>query len=292
LLVSMTGFGAGLASDDKRRTARVEARSVNHRYLDVVLHFSRRHVEWEDRTRRLVNDRLARGRVEIFATLEECDTEARNVRLDRGLLAGYSRAVGEAEKVVGPLSFSLPALLSIPDLFVIEDNPDDVESTWPVLAQAIEQALDDLLEMRVSEGLRLQDDMLRRLEQVEVWLGDIASKVPGMVEEYRGRLASRIAELVSSPPVAEERIAAEVALFADRSCVTEELVRATSHIAHFRQACAGSGQVGRKLDFLLQELNREANTIASKVADSEIAQLVVSVKAELEKIREQVQNIE
>lgn len=291
MLVSMTGFGSGVAGDH-RRSARVEARSVNHRYCDILLHFSPRHVDWEEQARRLVDARISRGRVEIFATLEECDIEERTVRLDASLLAGYARAVSRAEEIVGPLPFTLDALLAIPDLFVVEENPDDEESAWPVLEKALIQALDRLVDMRVREGRRLQEDVLQRLARIEDWLADIAERAPRVVVEYRTRLASRLAELLASPPVAEERLAAEVALFADRSCITEELVRAHSHIAQFRQTCGENGQVGRKLDFLLQELNREVNTVASKAADSEIARFVVSIKAELEKIREQAQNIE
>ena len=286
----MTGFGTGVASDGEHR-ARVEIRSVNHRYRDVLVHMPYPHVIWEERIRRLLDGRISRGRIEIFVILEGFGDRKRTVTLNSGLLAGYADALAEAAPVIGSPTVTLESLLLIPELFVVEDDLD-AESMWPLIEQALVLALDELIRMRQAEGQSLQADILERLVDIEEWIEDIEERVPVVVKAYRDHLAARLDELADSVPVAEERIASEVVVFADRSCITEELVRAKTHIRHFREACDSEDPVGRKLDFLLQELNREVNTMASKAADSQIATLVVDIKAQLEKVREQVQNIE
>jgi uncharacterized protein (TIGR00255 family) len=289
VLVSMTGFGTGVSGDEKQQI-RVEIRTVNHRYRDVVIHTPHPHAGWEESIRQIVHERLHRGRVEIFVVIEDFGLAERTVRLNKSLLEGFAATLSEATRVVGPLNVTLESLLLIPDMFVVTEKKD--ADLWPLIEQALSMALDSLVNMRQSEGQRLQQDMLQRLHLVEQWLDDIAERVPSIVAEYRERLGARLAELVASPSITEDRLAAEMIIFADRCCISEELVRARSHITHFREACTTNGQVGRKLDFLLQELNREVNTMASKTADSQAAAIVVDIKAELEKIREQAQNIE
>lgn len=291
LLLSMTGYGVGAAVDD-RWQARVEARSVNHRYRDVVLHLSQRRPSWEERIRQLAEERVARGRLEIFVVLEEYGDGERTVSLDRGLLAGYARAVQQASSIVGDIEVTLEALLAVPGMFTLAESASNTDSGWPVVQQAVVQALDQLVDMRAVEGRGLQEDMLKRLNLIDGWIDEIALRAPEVVEDYRTRLTDRVRELLGNAPISEDRVATEIAIFADRSCITEELVRAKSHLSQWRLTCASGEPVGRKLDFLLQELNREANTIASKAADSRIAGTVISIKAELEKVREQTQNIE
>lgn len=291
MFTSMTGFGTGAAAD-ACRSARVEVKAVNHRYLDVVLHLPHHYASCEDKVRALIAEHITRGRVEIFVVLEEFVSRERTVTLDKPLLMGYAKALAEAKDIVGPLSFNLEALLAVPGLFQVEELPDDATAAWPVLQDALTKALRDLVAMRKAEGERLQADMMARLDTIEGWLTEIQERVPAVVAEYKAKLTTRIADLLEAVPISEDRIATEIAIFADKACITEELVRAASHIKHFREACCETSSVGRKLDFLLQELNREVNTIASKAADGRIAQLVVSIKAELEKVREQAQNIE
>ncbi len=290
MLKSMTGFGAGIANDGLR-AARVEARAVNHRFLDIIFHLPRGLASLEDQLRKRVESRIFRGRIEIFATLEEFATRERTVKLDDGLLLGYMHALAKSEKLTGPLPLDLASIIAVPGIFTVEEVPVDPEVA-PVLEAALDKALAELVAMRTSEGLRLEQDMLARMAKLRQWLLAVENQCPAVVESYRSRLQARIAELMKILPVDESRIALEVALFADKSCVAEECVRAASHIAHFHEACGTPGPVGRKLDFLLQELHREVSTLAVKSNDSLIAQHTVDMKAELEKVREQVQNIE
>jgi uncharacterized protein (TIGR00255 family) len=285
----MTGFGSAVSNNEKQQI-RVEIRSVNHRYRDVVVHLPHPQIEWEEKIRQLVCDRLHRGRIEVFVIPEDSGLKEQTVRLNTTLLESYAAACTEAGRILGPLNITFESLLLIPGMFVVVEK--DAADLWLSIEQALRMALDRLVTMRESEGRRLQQDILGRLDLVEQWVDQIAERVPGMVDGYCERLRSRLNELVAAPGITEERLAAEMVIFADRSCISEELTRARSHIVQFRQACRTEGPVGRKLDFLLQELNREANTMAAKTADNQAADLVVNIKTELEKVREQVQNIE
>ena len=288
---SMTGFGAGSASDGKH-LARCEVRAVNHRFLDISFHLPRGLGALEENLRKIVSERIFRGRVEIFATLEDFGTGARTVKLDEDLLSAYLTAIDKCAESTGPLKMDMASLLVIPNLFIAEETLEQPEEMSALLEQALAEAITGLVLMRATEGSRLQQDMVMRMLQVQSWLDDVQARCPAVVTEYRSRLTSRIAELLQSLPVDEARLAIEVAIFADKSCVAEECVRAATHIKHFLDTCDLHVPVGRKLDFLLQELNREVNTLTVKSNDSLLSQLAVNMKTELEKIREQVQNIE
>jgi len=292
MLASMTGYGSAAYSGEEYG-AKVEVRTVNHRYCDVQVRLPKRYQSLEDRVRKVAADYIERGRAEIFVTVEEFHGKERTVRLDKGLLEGYRKAFSEAGALLGQSSpLTLEVLAGLEGLFVVEEAEIDAGAVWPVVEKAAREAFARLAEMRAMEGTRLQEDMLRRLGRVEELLGEIARRSPEVVEAYRVRLAERIGQLLPSEQIDEARLALEVALFADKSNIDEEITRARSHIEQFRAACFAREAVGRKLDFLLQELNREINTIGSKAQDSAISALVVEVKAELEKIREQAQNIE
>jgi uncharacterized protein (TIGR00255 family) len=293
VLRSMTGYGTATV-DSELYKARIEIRAVNHRYLDLLIHLPAKLAALEDKVRKLAGQKIYRGRVEIFINLEEFGNRDRTVKLDKNLLMGYDQAFKAVREIMDLQSISCEALLAIPELFILEEEDVDAQNIWPLLEQALDNALHGLITMRETEGKRLEEDMLARLVFLEEQLAAIEKRSPVVVQEYQQRLTTRISELVATPPVSEERIATEIALYADKACITEEIVRFTSHIAQFRSMCSEyeSGGIGRKLDFLLQELNREVNTIGSKAADGQIAHLVVSMKAELEKVREQVQNIE
>lgn len=287
----MTGFGSAAASTADY-SVKIEVRSVNHRYGEIVVRTPKGYHAIEDRVRRLAGEFIERGRTEIFVSIEEFHGRQRTVRLDKGLLEGYRHAFQEAGETLGQSgSLTLDMLPAIQDVFLVEEFEADIDSVWPLIEGAAREALKRLVDMRSIEGNRLEEDMLQRLLHVETLLSAIARRSPDVVEDYRKRLTERIAEMLSQD-IDEQRIALEVALFADKSNIDEEITRARSHIEQFRSACCAGGAVGRKLDFLLQELNREINTIGSKAQDGEIARLVVEVKAELEKIREQVQNIQ
>lgn len=288
----MTGYGSASRADEKR-SVKVEARAVNHRFSDIVLRLPKGYQPLEERLRKTASEYVQRGRVEIFVTVEEFGANERTVRLDQGLLKGYLEAFSAAAALLETrVSPSLETLLSLPGVLTLDEVDVDVEAAWPLLEEVLREALSELSRMRRSEGERLYADIVHRLSIVEQIIRQMAAKAPLVVEEYRSRLAERVREWMGDLPVDESRMALEVALFADKANIDEEITRALSHVVEFRRACQAEGGVGRKLDFLLQELQREVNTIASKAHDAEIAGWVVECKAEIEKIREQVQNIE
>lgn len=288
----MTGYGSG-SRTDAQRSVKVEARAVNHRFSDIVLRLPKGYQALEERLRKVAAEYVQRGRVEIFLTVEEFGANERTVRLDQGLLKGYLEAFSAAAALLDTqASPDVETLLRLPGVLSVDEVDVDLDAAWPVIEEALREALSELTRMRRSEGERLYADIVHRLSKVEQIIGQMAAKAPLVVEEYKNRLAERIQEWMADGPLDESRLAMEVAFFADKASIDEELTRATSHISEFRKVCLTEGSVGRKLDFLLQELQREINTIASKAHDVQIAGWVVECKAEIEKIREQIQNIE
>lgn len=287
----MTGYGSAARSDSERAVT-VEVRSVNHRYSDIVPKLPKGYQALEERIRRVAGEFVQRGRVEIFVSIEEYRAKERTVRIDRGLLEGYAWAFREAAALLGAEdTLDVDKLLAFPDVLIVEEREVDVDAAWPMIDEALREALDRLVAMRQAEGERLFADIAHRLRRIEQIIQQMAERAPSVVEEYRRRLWERSKEWLGEFPIDENRLALEVALFADRASIDEELTRARSHISEFLKVCKERG-AGRKLDFLLQELQREANTIGSKAHDTHLAAWVVEVKAEIEKIREQVQNIE
>ena len=291
LLRSMTGYGRAVASAGDR-AATVEVRSVNHRYLDLVVRLPRGLGGLEERVRSTVQQRFERGRIEIAVTVEEHGAADRRVKIDRGLLLALRAALVEARAVLGTAEpVTLSHVLSIPEVLQVEEPAPDLEAWWDVVSQALGQALDSVVAMRAREGQALAADILVRLDRLEELAQRVRERAPAVVQEAAVRLCQRLSELVPQG-VDPQRLAQEVAIIADRCDVSEELARIGSHLRQLRDLTAQAAPAGRKMDFLLQELNREWNTIGSKAADAQISQWVVEAKAELEKIREQVQNIE
>jgi len=292
LLKSMTGFGRGEAYGESKKFT-VELKSVNHRFCEVILRLPRNMVSLEDRARRLIQSRISRGRIDGYFSVEECSEQEPVVKVDKALAASYYKAMEELKVTLGLTDpVTIQHLINLPGLLVLAEPEEEVETWWPVISQAIEQALDSLMEMRLAEGKQLKMDLIRRLERIAEINGQIKARAPEVVTEYHERLLQRIREWLPDIPLDQNRLAMEVAIFAERSNITEEVVRLASHISQFRELLEKGSPVGRKLDFLIQEMNREINTIASKAPDIEISQMVVEVKSELEKMREQVQNIE
>lgn len=292
MLSSMTGFGYAVYEDAERKV-RCEARSVNHRYLDIVIRLPRPYMALEERVRRVASERVMRGRLEIFVSVEEFTGKRRTMSLDTDLLRSYMDAIQEARQIAdleGRLS--VDTLVNLPDIIRVTEEEVDVEAVWPSFEVALQGTLDKLVEMRRSEGKRLTHDISGRIQWIDGALQQIAQRSPEVVQLYHQRLQRRVAEWQSDVSIDPDRIAAEVALFAERADISEEIVRARSHVQEFLASCQSGSAVGRKLDFLLQELHREINTIGSKANDSEISSYVVAVKSEIEKIREQVQNVE
>jgi uncharacterized protein (TIGR00255 family) len=289
---SMTGFGRGEAEGQGKKFT-VEVKSVNHRFCEVMLRMPRGMISLEEKARRYIQTRLARGRVDGFIAVEDCAEKTPTVKVDKALAASYYKAMEELLGNLGISSEIKPEhLFTLPNVFSLEEPADDINAYWPVLEQALSAAVDGLLDMRGTEGMRLKEDLASRLEQIRVILKGIESRAPEVVEEYRLRLNQRLQEWLNDSTLDVNRLMAEVAIFADRSNITEELVRLFSHINQTGATLNMEEPVGRKLDFLLQEMNREINTIASKASDLTIARAAVDIKSELEKIREQIQNLE
>jgi len=292
MLRSMTGFGASdLATAAGRYT--VEARSLNHRFLEIMVRLPRELAPLEDRIRALVQGRVLRGRVEVAIMRENYGKRLRTVRIDLDLAKAFASALNELKQALElPGSPDLAMLSALPDLIRIEEQKEDLEAAWTAIAEAVEVALSRLVAMREREGARLTSDLGQRVRRLAERADEIERRAPLVVQEHAARLTRRIEELIGMPPVDEGRLAAEVAIFADRSDIAEETTRFRSHLAQMQQMLIGSGAAGRTLEFLVQELGREANTIGSKANDVEISRAVIAVKGELESLREQIQNLE
>lgn len=289
---SMTGFGRGEAGSELGRIV-VEMKAVNHRFSEVVFRMPRQFAALEEPARKLVLNRVSRGRVDVFVSWEAA-AKARGVKVDKELAIAYYNALMELGGEIGSKSeLSLDTLARLPDVLKVEEGEVTADDLWPTFEAATAAAVENLIAMREREGANLAQDLLARAGRIEEMGRNVALRAPLVVEEYRARLSKRLEELLGQSNVVDpQRLAQEVALFADRSDITEEIQRLSSHLSQFRAALAGSDAVGRKLDFLVQEIGREINTIGSKANDVTITNYVVDGKSELEKVREQVQNIE
>ena len=288
----MTGFGArDLATAAGRYT--VEARSLNHRFLEIIVRLPRELAPLEDRIRALVQGRVLRGRVEVAIMRENYGKRLRTVRIDLDLAKAFASALNELKQALElPGSPDLAMLSALPDLIRIEEQKEDLEAAWTAIAEGLEVALSRLVAMREREGARLASDLGQRVRRLAERADEIERRAPLVVQEHAARLTRRIEDLIGMPPVDEGRLAAEVAIFADRSDIAEETTRLRSHLAQMQQMLIGDGPAGRTLEFLVQELGREANTIGSKANDVEISRAVIAVKGDLESLREQIQNLE
>ena len=289
---SMTGYGRSMVRRDGRELT-VELKSVNHRFLDIYFRMPRFFGFAEDTIRKLLSSRLSRGHVDVFMTYRNLREDARAVRADRALYLAYAKALEDMIGMCGsiPDDRSLMKLAMLPDVLVVTEAEEDLEALNALIAEAVTGALDILVAMREREGESLKEDLSERLARLEQMRQEIGSRYPDTVKEDEERLRQRIEELLDVP-VDQTRLLQEVAIMADRSAISEELVRLDSHFAQMREMLENGQAVGRKLDFLVQELNREVNTISSKSQDIHITRLVVAGKAEIEKIREQTQNVE
>lgn len=288
---SMTGYGRCHLEEDGREMT-VEVKSVNHRFLDISYRLSRTLSFLDDAVRKGVSARLARGHVDVFVSYENHRQDARTVRVDTALAAAYHQALEELAAAVGrDADLPLAEYARLPDVLTVQEKDEDQQAVRELFVRALDGALDGLIQMREQEGERMHADMLEKLDAIDGLRETIAVRAPMVVNEYREKLSQRIAALTDGE-LDEARLLTEVALFADRAAIDEELVRLKSHLDALRDTTQMAEPVGRKLDFLVQELNRETNTIGSKASDTAIAQAVVAAKGEIEKLREQVQNIE
>ena len=292
MIYSMTGYGSGDGLSGKT-ALHVELKSVNNRFLDCSVRLPRSCSFAEEKVKSLVQSYIGRGKVDVFITVDSSQEDDVQVKLNEPLLRAYKQAVEEMKrKFLIPDDMAAAAYSRIPDVFVLEKKELDQEAFLTDLIVVVEEALDAICAMRAREGDRLAADLSRKLDELEAMRQTVAARSPETVKEYREKLLARMQEVLGTAGIDESRILTEAALFADKVAVDEELVRLDSHIRQFRDLLKAGGAVGRKLDFLIQELNREVNTIGSKCVDLEITKVVVEMKSTIEKIREQAQNIE
>lgn len=289
---SMTGYGRAQRQIDGRDIT-VEMRSVNHRFFEFSPRVSRSYAYLEDKLKNLVNAKISRGKLDLSLTVLTIDGTNTQVEINHALAGSYLSALRGLGSELGlPDDVTITSLARFNDIFVVRKTEDDEDATWNAVSQVAGEALEKILAMRATEGEKLKQDILGRLSSIEGLVKRVEEISPKTVEEYRQRLTAKITEVLEQKQLDESRILTEAAIFAEKIAVSEETVRLKSHIGQFRGILESGGSVGRKLDFLVQELNREANTIGSKAQDIEIARIVVDIKSEIEKIREQIQNIE
>lgn len=289
---SMTGYGRGEAVLNGRSIT-VEVRSVNNRYLDCAVKVPRVFIFAEDAVKSKVQSSISRGKVDVFVTIDGAGADSVTITLNRPVADGYYAALVELRDAYGlrdDLSVSL--LSRLPDVFLVEKSPEDVETVAADICTVLDSALSDFNAMREREGRKLSEDILSRSDTIQQLTALVELQSPKTVADYRARLETKMKEVLQNTQLDDSRILTEAAVFADKVAVDEETVRIRSHLDQLRSMLEQGGPIGRKLDFLIQEFNREANTIGSKCNDIETARHVINIKAEVEKIREQVQNIE
>ncbi len=295
MATSMTGFGRGETFDTDRRVS-VEIKSINNRYCDIQIRLPRILAPLENRIREEIGRQASRGKIDVFINYEDKSPNAYRVSLDTGLVLAYANALREIAQVADiPEALNASVISRMSDVLHTEPAQVDPEAVWQLLQQALQQALAALGQMRQQEGSRLVNDLLERTKTLLLLHQEIASRAPLVLSDYRVRLQARIEELLGERAgelFDEQRLAAEVAIFADKCSIDEELVRLDSHLLQLQTILQADEPVGKKLDFLVQEINREINTIGSKANALELTNRVVAMKTELEKIREQIQNLE
>lgn len=289
---SMTGYGRGEANDTANKIT-VEIKSINHRYSEIVVKQPRQYLLLEDSVRRLIQKHIQRGRVEVYIKVEETGAKKPEIRVDKDIAIAYYKSLKDLANCLEiPPDINIHQLVVLPEVIKIEELEDDLDYIWSVMELALKNALEQLITMRENEGEMLKKDLEQRINNLKDLSDKINTRSPLVVEEYREKLKNRIKELIDETQYDENRFNQEVVYLAEKGSITEELVRLESHYKQFNSSLNSNESVGRKLDFLIQELNRETNTIGSKANDLEIGQLVVEMKSEIEKMREQVQNIE
>ena len=292
MIKSMTGFGRCEIQNGSRKFT-VELKSVNHRYLDVNIRMPKKLNFFETAIRTLLKSYANRGKVDIFITYEDLSQSQVSVKYNAVLAAEYLKYLRQMEEEFGlENDIRVSTLSRYPEVFTMEEQSEDEEELWNGLKEALEGAFGQFVETRKAEGENLKKDILSKLDSLETEIVFVEERSPQIVAEYRAKLEEKMKELLADTQIEDSRIAAEVILFAEKICTDEEVVRLKSHIRHMRATLEEKEGIGRKLDFIAQEMNREANTILSKANDLEVSDHAITLKTEIEKIREQIQNIE
>ena len=292
MIKSMTGFGRYEISEGERKFT-VEMKAVNHRYLDVSIKIPKKLSFFESAVRNMLKKYIERGKVDVFVTYEEYTQNNVCIEYNKDIAEEYMKYL---DQMAGDFSLEndirVSTLSRYPEVFTMEEQTMDEEELWRELEQAVQGAAENFVEAREAEGENLKEDLIGKLDAMAVHVDFITDRSPHIIKEYKEKLREKIQELLEDTRVDESRLLTEVTIFADRVCVDEELVRLRSHIAQTKEALLAGGSVGRKLDFIAQEMNREANTILSKTTDIEVSGHAIELKTEIEKVREQIQNIE
>lgn len=292
MIKSMTGFGRAMAEKDGYVIS-VELKSVNHRYFEFNCRLPRQYGFAEEKLKSYVNSKVSRGKVDCFLGIEALDTDNADVVVNHTLASAYIKAMNELAKEYSLKNdISSVSISRFPDVFVLKKADEDEEKLWGYIKEVADEAIEKFVAMRETEGEQMKKDVLSRADYILDCVSFIESRSPQTVKEYNDKLIARVHELIGDASLDENRIIQEVAIYADKVAVAEETVRLRSHISQLKEFLESSEPIGRKMDFLVQEINRETNTIGSKACDVEIARKVVDIKAEVEKIREQIQNIE
>ena len=288
----MTGYGR---SEKVTPTAKctVEIKSVNHRYLDLSIKLPRKLNMFEAEIRDVLKDYIQRGKVDVYVSFEDYSKESVNIKYNSEIAAEYVKYFAQmAEEFELDNDIRVSALSRMPEVLVSEDENINEEEIWKLVKDALTEACDAFVVTRIKEGENLKNDLLEKLDSMSANVAFIEERYPQIIEDYKNRLTSKIKEVLDDKQIDESRILTEVCIYSDKVCVDEEMVRLKSHIDAVREALTSGGAVGKRLDFLAQELNREANTTLSKSTDIEISNVAITIKTEIEKIREQIQNIE
>lgn len=294
MVKSMTGFGRASSAEGSEKNFSIEIKSVNHRYLDVNIRMPKTFISLEEKMRRLISEKLSRGKVDVFINFKDYSKAQGMAKVNLEFARSYAKCLDYLKEEFKDLEddIKLSMIAKHPDVIVIEEKEEDLEKLWNDIKIVLEKSIDSIVDMRLNEGEKLAQDILDKSSKIESLVNFIESKSSIIVENYRVKLKDRIKELLGDIEIDEARLATEVIIFADKATIDEEIIRLKSHISQLRESLSFKEAVGRKLDFLVQEMNREANTIASKSTDLEITNSVIDIKNIIEKIREQVQNIE
>lgn len=292
MLKSMTGYGRAQKILSGRDIL-VEIRSVNHRYYEYSSRIPRTYNYIDEKLKALLKNSISRGKVEVAVTINSIESKDTEIAINKAVAEGYVQALRSISDELGlEDDLTLSKMMKLPDIFTIQKTPDDEEQVWNDVAQVAEEAVAKFVEMRTTEGQRLKTDITEKADGILRMVMEVERLSPITVENYRSRLFRKLSEILESKEVDEQRILTEAAVFAEKIAVDEETVRLRSHISQLKNMLSSDEAVGRKLDFIVQEMNREVNTIGSKAQDLNITKIVVDMKAEIEKIREQIQNIE
>lgn len=292
MMKSMTGFGRAEVMEGNRKFT-VEMKSVNHRYLDINIKMPKKISFFESAVRNLLKEYIQRGKVDVFITYEDYNEDNFSLKYNEEAAREYFRYLKKMSETFGlEYDVTVSKLSRYPEIFTLEEQSVDEKELWAILEKTIRGASEQFVASRIAEGENLRKDLVEKLDGMISYVDYIETRSPEILTEYRGRLHAKVNELLADTQVDENRIATEVTIFADKICVDEETVRLRSHIEATKNALDEGGSIGRKLDFIAQEMNREANTILSKTNDLAIADTGINLKTDIEKVREQIQNIE